>query len=105
MEQVTPFAALIGIDWSDAKHDICLVETATGTQELSVVKHTPECLNEWARALRARCGGAKVAICLEQSRGSLIYALLKYVFLVLYPIKRADALAVPRSLHTQPGEG
>ncbi len=86
MEQATPFAALIGIDWSDAKHDICLVETATGTQELSVVKHTPECLNEWARSLRARFGGAKVAVCLEQSRGSLIYALLKYDFLVLYPI-------------------
>ncbi len=38
MEPVTPFAALIGIDWSDAKHDICLVETATGTQELSVAR-------------------------------------------------------------------
>jgi transposase len=86
VEQVTRFAALIGIDWSDAKHDICLVETATGTQELSVVKHTPETLNEWARALRARFGGERIAVCLEQSRGSLIYALLKYDFLVLYPI-------------------
>jgi len=64
VEQVTPFAALVGIDWSDAKHDICLVETATGTQELSVVKHTPEALNEWARALRCRFGGAQVAVCL-----------------------------------------
>ncbi len=86
MEQLTPFAALIGIDWSDAKHDICLVETATGTQELSVVKHTPESLNEWARALRSRFGGERIAVCLEQSRGSLIYALLKYDFLTLYPI-------------------
>jgi len=86
MAQATRFAALIGIDWSDAKHDICLVETATGTQELSVVKHTPEALNEWAHALRARFGGAQIAVCLEQSRGSLIYALLKYDFLVLYPI-------------------
>ena len=86
MEQVTRFAALIGIDWSDAKHDICLVETATGTQELSVVKHTPEALNEWARALRSRFGGERIAVCLEQSRGSLIYALLKYDFLTLYPI-------------------
>lgn len=86
MEQLTPFAALIGIDWSDAKHDICLVETATGTQELSVIKHTPEALNEWARALRSRFGGGRIAVCLEQSRGSLIYALLKYDFLVLYPI-------------------
>jgi transposase len=86
MEQLTPFAALIGIDWSDAKHDICLVETATGTQELSVVKHTPESLNEWARALKSRFGGERIAVCLEQSRGSLIYALLKYDFLTLYPI-------------------
>ena len=86
MEQATPFAALIGIDWSDAKHDICLVETATGTQELSVVTHTPEALNEWARSVRTRFGGEPVAVCLEQSRGSLIYALLKYDFLVLYPI-------------------
>ena len=86
MEPVTPFAALIGLDWSDAKHDICLVEAVTGTQELCVVSHTPEALNVWARALRARFGGAQVAVCLEQSRGSLIYALLKYDFLVLYPI-------------------
>ncbi|MCA1602177.1 MAG: IS110 family transposase [Acidobacteria bacterium] len=86
MEQPLQFAALIGIDWSDNKHDICLVDTATGAQELSVVKHTPEALNEWAQTLRARFGGAKVAVCLEQSRGPLIYALLKYDFLILYPI-------------------
>ena len=86
MEQPLQFAALIGIDWSDNKHDICLVETATGAQELSVVKHTPEALNEWAQTLRARFGGAKIAVCLEQSRGPLIYALLKYDFLILYPI-------------------
>ena len=86
MEQPLQFAALIGIDWSDNKHDICLVETATGAQELAVVKHTPEALNEWAQTLRARFGGAKIAVCLEQSRGPLIYALLKYDFLILYPI-------------------
>jgi len=86
MEHTTHFAALIGIDWSDTKHDICLVDTETGVQELSVIKHTPEELNEWARSLRARFGGVKVAVCLEQSRGPLIYALLKYDFLTLYPV-------------------
>jgi len=80
------FAALIGIDWSDTKHDVCLVDTATGSLEPSVIKHTPESLNEWARGLRQRFGGAPIAVCLEQSRGPLIYALLKYDFLVLYPI-------------------
>lgn len=86
MEHPTHFAALIGIDWSDRKHDICLVETATGTQEQSVIKHTPEALNEWARELRSRFRGERVAVCLEQSRGPLIYALLKYDFLMLYPV-------------------
>ncbi|MBA3712370.1 MAG: IS110 family transposase [Pyrinomonadaceae bacterium] len=87
MEQLAEhFAALIGIDWSDTKHDVCLVDTATGSLEPSVIKHTPESLNEWARGLRQRFGGAPIAVCLEQSRGPLIYALLKYDFLVLYPI-------------------
>lgn len=86
MEQPLQFAAYIGIDWSDTKHDICLVDTATGTQELSVIKHTPESLDEWARSLRTRFRGARVAVCVEQSRGPLIYALLKYDFLVLHPV-------------------
>ncbi len=86
MEHPEELAALIGIDWSDAKHDICLVDTSTGSQELSVISHTPEALDEWARFLRSRFGGAPIAVCLEQSRGSLIYALLKYDFLILYPV-------------------
>jgi transposase len=86
MEHPTELAALVGIDWSDKKHDVCLVDTAMGTPELSIIKQTPEALNEWAQTLRTRFGGAKVAVCLEQSRGPLIYALLKYDFLILYPI-------------------
>jgi transposase len=79
-------AALVGIDWSDKKHDVCLVDTQTGAPELSIIKQTPEALNEWAQTLRTRFGGAKVAVCLEQSRGPLISALLKYDFLILYPV-------------------
>jgi len=80
------YAALIGIDWSDRKHDLCLVETASGTREASVLPHSPQEIDGWATALRARYGGRPVAVCLEQSRGPLIYALLKYDFLTLYPV-------------------
>ncbi len=80
------FVAYLALDWSDAKHDVCLVDAATGKKESFVLKHTPEALNEWATALRARFAGEKIAVCLEQSRGPLIYALLKYDFFVLYPI-------------------
>ena len=80
------FAAFVGIDWSDQKHDLCLVDNSTGKKERLVLKHTPEALDEWAISLRTRFAGQKIAVCLEQSRGPLIYALLKYDFFVLYPI-------------------
>jgi transposase len=80
------FAALIGIDWSDKKHDLCLIETTTGKREASVLPHSPQKIDAWATALRARFGGQPVAVCLEQSRGPLIYALLKYDFFTLFPV-------------------
>jgi transposase len=84
-----PFAAFVAIDWSDAKHDICLLDVATGKKEADILKHTPEELEAWATAWRTRVAGQPIAVCLEQSRGPLIYALLKYDFLVLYPINPA----------------
>ncbi len=80
------FAAFVGIDWSDSKHDLCLVDSSTPHKEFSVLTHSPEAIDEWASGLRSRFKGNKIAVCLEQSRGPLIYALLKYDFFVLYPI-------------------
>jgi hypothetical protein len=37
-----PFAAFVAIEWSDTKHDICLVDVATGKKESRILKHTPE---------------------------------------------------------------
>ncbi|MCA1849585.1 MAG: IS110 family transposase [Acidobacteria bacterium] len=80
------YAALIGIDWADRKHDICLIDPQTGRREASVLRHSSQTIDEWAQALRARFGGQQVAVCLEQSRGPLIYALMKYDSITLYPI-------------------
>jgi len=80
------FAAYLGIDWSDQKHDLCLVDLATGKREQLIINHTPEALDEWVTKLRTRFAGQKIAVGLEQSRGPLIFALLKYDLLVLYPI-------------------
>ena len=80
------YAALIGLDWSDKKHDLCLIETTSGKREASVLPHSPQKIDEWAAALRARFGGRAVAVCLEQSRGPVIHALLKYDFITLYPV-------------------
>jgi len=78
---MTQYAALSGIDWADSKHDMCLVDAATGQRAASTLRHSSQTLDEWATALRLRFGGQPVAGCLEQSRGPLIFALLKYDFL------------------------
>jgi transposase len=83
---MSEYAALVGIDWSDQKHDICLIDSQTERREAAILPHSSESIEQWATTLRARFNGQKVAVCLEQSRGPLIYALLKYDFLVLYPV-------------------
>ncbi len=84
--QMENFAALIAIDWADKQHAVSLYDEATGGREQTTIKHTPEALQQWALGLRTRFQGQRLAVCLEQSRGPLIYALLKYDFFVLYPI-------------------
>lgn len=81
------YAALVALDWSDAKHDGCLKHN--GKVERFILRQRPEAIEEWAVALRARFDGAPIAVILEQSKGPLIHALLKYDFLVLYPVHPA----------------
>jgi transposase len=78
------YAAFVGIDWADEEHDVCLL--ADQQYEQCSVPQQAEDLESWACKLRTRFEGRPVAVCLEQSRGPLIYALLKYSFLVLFPI-------------------
>jgi transposase len=80
------FAAFIGIDWADAKHDICLQPATTDKREFSVLPHRPDAIEQWACSLRQRFEGRPVAVCLELARGPLVYALQKYDFLVLFPV-------------------
>jgi len=80
------YAAYIGIDWADQKHDIWQWDAGTQQKEHRVLSHTPEALNEWIQQLQQRHPGRKIAICLEQSRGPLVYALMCHANLVLFPV-------------------
>ena len=35
----TEFAAFVGIDWADRKHDVCLLPAGASTPEFSVLPH------------------------------------------------------------------
>ena len=81
-----PMVAWVGLDWADPKHDVCLQASGSVEVERRMVEHQPEALHAWVADLRHRFPQGPGAIALEQSRGSLFYALRHYEFLRLYPI-------------------
>jgi len=48
------YAAFVGIDWADKKHDICLWVPGQTKPERFVLEHRPEAIHAWARELRER---------------------------------------------------
>ena len=98
----TDFAAFIGIDWADAKHDLCMQIAQGEAREFSVLPHRADAIEAWAASLRQRFGGRPVALCLEIAKGPLVYALQKYDFLVLFPVNPAT-LAKYRQAFTPSG--
>ena len=83
--ELAQFTAIIGIDWADKKHDICVQDMATGRRRTSQVRHRAEDLDEWARALHGRYGGP-IAVALELSKGPIVSVLQKYDFFVIFPV-------------------
>ena len=83
------FVAFVGIDWADTKHDICLQPANIDKPEFAVLPHRSDAIEQWAYSLRKRFQGRPVAVCLEIAKGPLVYALQKYDFLILFPVKSA----------------
>ncbi|MEE9597358.1 MAG: IS110 family transposase [Acidiferrobacterales bacterium] len=79
------YAAFIGIDWADAKHDICLQAAGSEQREFNRISHRVDQIEQWAQALHERFGGA-IAVALELSKGPIVYALQKYDFFVIFPV-------------------
>lgn len=96
------YAAYIGLDWADTKHDICLKVSGEKTLEYTTIEHTPEAIEEWVLSLQERFNNQPIAICLELKTGPIVYALLKYAFITLFPIA-PSALAKYREVFTQSG--
>jgi transposase len=86
MNATTDFAATIGLDWADQKHDLWLRPADGAKAEHLRLAQTPEAIHEWAARLGERFGHRRVAIAIETSRGPVISALLAYDFIVLFPV-------------------
>jgi transposase len=85
------WAAFAAIDWADQKNFWRLVPAGSQQYEQGELENTPEAVEAWAVALQQRFGGRPIALCLEQSRGALVYMLTKYPHVVLFPVHPTTA--------------
>jgi transposase len=80
------WAASVAIDWANQNNFWRLLPAGAQRAEEGELENTPEAVERWAAALEQRFGGRPIAVCLEQSRGALVYMLAKYAHLVLFPV-------------------
>lgn len=95
MTAIDQFAAHVGLDWADKKHDVC-VQFKNGERTFHVIKHTPEALDTWLNELHQKVKG-RIAIALELKKGPVVYALQKYPFVTVFPV---HALSLARYRQT-----
>jgi transposase len=86
MKNISQFAATIGWDWADKKHDLWLRPADGGKAEHITLEQSPEAVHEWVAKQRERFQGRPLAICIETSRGPVISALMMYDFIVIFPV-------------------
>ncbi len=81
-----PYELVIGLDRSDRKADLHLIDTRTGDVQKHTVATSPEALHDWLARLRQAHPQARVGLCLEQPAANLVLFLETYSWIRLYPI-------------------
>ncbi len=79
------YKVFLGIDWADAKHDICLQVQGEDSRKFSILPHNPKDIEQWVLELKKKYKGP-IAVAIELSKGPIVYALQKYDFFVFFPI-------------------
>src|SRR6267378_5793896 len=83
MDSSPPYDLIIGLDRSDRKADLHLIEISNGKRRSETVDTSPESLWEWLLQLRQQHPQARVALCLEQPAAHLIAFLEAYEWFFL----------------------
>ncbi|MEE9302897.1 MAG: IS110 family transposase [Thiotrichaceae bacterium] len=79
------FAVLIGLDWANKKHDVCLQKTDESTRHFEVIQSSPEAIEDWIQGIYKRVKG-RIAVALELDKGPIVYALQKYSYVTIFPV-------------------
>jgi len=81
-----PHDLVIGLDRSDQKADLCLIDTATGQHTPQTIDTCPEALQEWLTQLRQQYPQARVGLVIEQPALNLLAFLEPIDWITLYAI-------------------
>ena len=85
VHRMDSYAAVVGIDWGDSKHDICIQPSTGVNRELGVISHRADVIDQWVKSLQVRFG-KPIAVALELSKGPIVSALQNHDFIVIFPI-------------------
>ena len=81
-----PFDLLIGLDRSDQKADLHLINTRTDERQTRTVPTNPEAVHELLTQLRLEHPTARVAVCVEQPAINIIAMLEVHAWITLFAI-------------------
>ena len=99
------FSAYVAIDWADRQHCWRLSDAQGTHHDYGELRNTPEAIDTWVAGLLARFPEGLVAVCLEQSRGSLVFQLSKYGRLVLFPVHPATIASFREAFYPSGAKG
>jgi hypothetical protein len=103
MKDNIEFVAFVGLDWDSQQHAACILPAAGGKPQHREVPQTPEAIAQWVAELREQFPEGFIAVCLEQARGALVYALMQYSPTTAKPSIPAAQRAIPTTPNCWPG--
>ena len=89
VQPAEPITCWVGLDWADKKHCMVVRSAPGAALRQHLVDQKPELLDAWFLQLRQEHPQGRIAVGIEQSRGPVLYALMKFDFLVIYPVNPA----------------
>lgn len=96
------YTVWVGIDWADKKHAYAMRVTGSDKLKTGTFIQKASSITDWVELLRKLAKGGQVAIATEQLKGGLVFALMKYDFIHLYPLN-PDSVAKYRQSFTSSG--
>jgi len=85
-QSATPIVCWVGLDWADQKHCLVVRIAPGASPQQYLVEYKPEDLDAWFLQLHKDHPQGRIAVAIEQSRGPVLYTLMKHDFLSLYPV-------------------